>query len=151
MVVWSTTTEPELPGGIYARKYSGDGSPETGELELSDLVAPIGQSYPAVAALNEGGFVVTWHMGDLEAIERDVVVRRFQADGTPSGPSTQVNVFEMGWQYYPSVETFSDDGVIVVWGSTPYADANPEQPAQDGSSTGVFAQRFNPDGTKKYK
>ena len=60
-------------------------------------------------------------------------------DGCTNGKVSEfrVNTFTPGQQANPRVAAFSDSGYVVVWGSYD----------QDGSSWGVYGQRYEPDGT----
>lgn len=46
---------------------------------------------PHAAALSDGGFVVTWHVTGQDAGGNIIQARRFNADGSAAGPTTQVS------------------------------------------------------------
>ncbi len=60
------------------------------------------------------------------------------AQGLPLGNEFQVNTYTTSGQKYPSVATDSSGNFVVVWMSN----------GQDGSSYGVFGQRFSSNGTR---
>ena len=55
----------------------------------------------------------------------------------PDGPEFQVNTYTTGVQAAPSVAVDTSGNFVVVWQSS----------GPDGSSDGVFGQRFNNTGT----
>lgn len=69
-------------------------------------------SSAVVLALDDGGYVVGWVEGQA------MMARRFNADGSPAGPATQVNVAS----YLPGSPTFAarlDGGRFMLsWGAT---------------------------------
>src|SRR5207244_9162179 len=61
----------------------------------------------------------------------------FDADGTPQGTEFQVNTYTTNSQRGASVAVDGTGNFVVVWNSY----------GQDGSDYGVFARRFQADGT----
>ncbi|HNM75094.1 MAG TPA: PKD domain-containing protein, partial [Accumulibacter sp.] len=98
------------------------------------------QSTPAVARLegvNAGGYVVTWvSQGAQDGDLYGVFAQRYSASGAAVGPEFQVNSQTLGYQYEPAVAGLSNGGYVIVWRSD----------SQDGSGTGVYAQRFDASG-----
>ena len=56
--------------------------------------------------------------------------------GTPVGPEFRVNTYTLNAQYLPAVATDASGNFVVVWASS----------LQDGSSVGVFGQRYDSSG-----
>ena len=124
--------------GACARVFDSEGSPQTGEIQLSTTTS--GDQVPiGIAPLSEGGFVVVW-IGPGPGGPKSLFLRVFDKNGEPQGNEVIANAFQ-GNPTYPQVRAFPDDSFIATW----------ENDEQDGSGDGIFAQRFNPDGTKKYK
>ncbi len=91
----------------------------------------------AVSALADGGWIVTWTAYKTEnTLFESIAQQRFSATGETLGPPTFVNTYSDGSQYDASVAGLPDGGWVVTWASY----------QQDGSSHGVFQQRFNSDG-----
>ena len=80
---------------------------------------------PAVAALDDGGFVVAWSEGSGPAVT-DAHARRYGADGAPAGAPGRV---ASGVQ--PAVSGTSPGGFVLA------------QQRSDGSSNGIFARYFD--------
>ena len=98
------------------------------------------QGYPSVAALPDGGFVVTWNSRDQDGSKYGVFGQRYDATGAPAGNEFQVNTHTTAYQYDPSVAALSDGGFVVTWNSYDALDA------QDGSASGIFGQRYDASG-----
>jgi len=77
----------------------------------------------------DGSFVVAWGGPEVSA-------RRYSAAGVPLGAAFQVNTYTTGSQGSPSVAIDDDGDFVVVWSSE----------SQDGSSQGIYAQRYSASG-----
>jgi hypothetical protein len=133
VVVWSSF---RTEGGydIYARHYDASGEPQGGEFRVNERTTG-NQVTPAVAVSPEGGFVITW--ADLyDTPPGDVWARLFSPSGKPRGAEFGVNSHPTGAQSRPSIGMAGDGRFVIAWTSVP----------QDGSVTGVYAQRFAADG-----
>ena len=95
------------------------------------------QNFPSTAALDDGGFVVTWHSNLQDGDGFGIFAQRYNADGTDNGGELQVNTYTAADQKGSSVTGLSGGGFVVAWQSQ----------GQDGDDYGVFAQRYNADGT----
>ncbi|WP_239231470.1 DUF4347 domain-containing protein, partial [Comamonas aquatica] len=87
---------------------------------------------PGLAALNGGGFVLTWASGDGANVHAQV----FNNAGTATSSLLSVNT-AAGAVGSPMVAVLTDGSFVVSWNS---ADT-------DGSGTGVSGRRFSSDGT----
>ncbi len=85
-----------------------------------------------VAALADGGFVVTSVEEDPDAVAGDIVLQRFDATGVKIGSEIAVNVTTAYPSASPSVAVLADGGYVVVWMSDQF---------------GVLARHFDSDGT----
>jgi hypothetical protein len=86
---------------------------------------------------DDGRFVITWSSSGQDGSSYGVYARRYQVDGTSAGSEFQVNTYTNHSQYHPSVAIGDDGRFVIVWSSY----------GQDGSSYGVYGQRFQADGT----
>jgi hypothetical protein len=66
------------------------------------------ESWPAVTALGDGGFLVVWTV-------REVHGRRFNADTTPVGEDFQINTYTNGTESRTDVARNGDGRIAVVW------------------------------------
>ncbi|MEZ6035156.1 MAG: DUF2341 domain-containing protein [Planctomycetaceae bacterium] len=97
-------------------------------------------STKAVSITPSGNYVVVWTSNQstgLDAHGRGVLMRVFRPDGTPLTGEIQVNQTFNSDQQWATVATDDAGNGVVVWTST----------GQDsGSTTGVYARRFNAAG-----
>jgi hypothetical protein len=91
---------------------------------------------PSVAADDDGDFVVAWH-SPHDGSSEGVFMRRFASSGAVLSGEVEVNTYVTGAQAFPSVDLDADGDFVVVW-----------QSYQDGSETGIFAQRFSSAGSR---
>ena len=97
------------------------------------------QASPAVAADGSGNFVVVWESYYQDGSLWGAFGQRFNSAGSPVGSEFQVNSFTTGAQGAVEVAGGVSGSFVVVWESSG---------GQDGSTEGVFAQRFNSAGAK---
>jgi hypothetical protein len=87
---------------------------------------------PSVAADATGDFVVAWQAWGQDGSLGTVVAQRYDASGNLRGAEFQVNTYTTDSQRAPSVASDTVGNFVVTWHSY----------GQDGSSYGVYAQRF---------
>jgi hypothetical protein len=127
VVVWQRFGQDGPSIGIFARRFGAAGNPESGDFQVSFSAPTPGAQYdPDVAVGGDGSFVVAWRQAG------EVFARTFDAAGTPRAVEFQVNTYTTSVQRLPAVAADGDGNFVVVWPSS----------GQDGSGTGVFAQRF---------
>jgi hypothetical protein len=123
---------------IYARLYSANAEPVSGELLVNTGTNVCAN--PSVAASTDGGFTVAWgekfprEVVDLAVVSTnswDVMVRAFTGAGQARGAAGKVNSFTYGEQFAPRIASLATEH-LVIWTSL----------GQDGSREGVFAQRL---------
>ena len=90
-----------------------------------------GQFEPAVAADSAGRFVVVWT--SLDGSIAGIFGQRYDSGGAPVGPEFRVNTYTAVYGL-PAVASDPSGNFVVVWDGS------------DGSSTGVFAQRYDTSG-----
>jgi len=106
------------------------------------------QRHPSVTSLANGGFVVTWDSNDQDSKPfpspkqtnnyYGVFGQQYDVNGQKVGNEFQVNTYVTNHQNCPSVTGLTEGGFIVVWQSG----------VQDGSSYGVYGQRYDENGNK---
>jgi len=83
------------------------------EVRVNTIVAG-DQSYPSVARLNDGGWIVAWQGRDAEGT--GIYMQRYDARGTRVYASdVPVNVETAGEQYPPVVTALRDGGWVIAW------------------------------------
>ncbi|MFG1477769.1 hypothetical protein V5F53_03790 [Xanthobacter sp. V4C-4] len=70
---------------------------------------------PAVTALSDGGWVLTWSTRTADGYEARIFQTRFDARGVLVGPRVEVASLADGNQLQPSVTALADGGWVVTW------------------------------------
>ena len=136
VVVWSSDGQDGAGTGIYAQRYDSAGAPQGAEFQINNTTAG-NQDRPQVAMDGSGNFVVAWTSdqgGDL-----DIYARRYAANGSALGNEFLVNSVDVANdQDQPAIAMDSAGNFVVAWRTSS---------TLDGSSTGVFAQRYDSAGS----
>jgi len=133
VVVWQSLTQDGSTYGVFGQRYVSTGAPLGAEFRVNSFTGN-DQGAPSVTSDSGGAFVVAWESSYQDGSSDGVFGRRYDSMGAPLGGDFQVNSYTTGVQRYPSVTSDSNGHFVVVWRST----------LQDGSSYGVFGQRFCP-------
>jgi hypothetical protein len=140
VVAWQSYLQDGSDNGVFARRMKSTGLPEGGEIAVNQTTAGA-QDQAAIASLSDGRFFVVWRSvvsRDGGGSDTDIFLRRFSAAGVALADEQLVNTFIAGNQAEPAISVLGTDQIIVAWQSA----------GQDGSGTGVYAQRFGADGAK---
>ncbi|MCW5600131.1 hypothetical protein [Nitrosomonas sp.] len=132
VVSWESYNQDGDGLGVYARHYAANGEAQGGEFLINTVIAD-NQSNPSVAALADGGFVVTWNSYNQDGNEFGIYAQRYAASGAELGREFLVNTTTASSQINPSITALADGGFVVSWASH----------GQDGDSYGIFAQRYD--------
>ena len=136
VVVWNSNTQDGSGFGIFGQRYSASGLPSGSEFRVNTYTTGYQQN-PSVSADSAGNFVVAWaNGGGYGGPDPDIAGQRFATSGAPLGPEFRVNTYTTGAQSAVAVAAGPAGNFAVVWTSE----------GQDGSSTGIFAQLYNPIG-----
>ncbi|MDV6345453.1 DUF4347 domain-containing protein, partial [Nitrosomonas sp. Is37] len=136
VVSWHSFGQDGSDWGIYAQRYNADGTVRGAEFRVNTTVAST-QDYPTITALADGGFVVSWESWNQDGIYYGIYGQRYNADGTVRGAEFRVNTTTADSQNAPTITALADGGFVVSWMSL----------SQDSSGWGIYAQRYNADGT----
>ncbi len=144
VIVWESwdnngtaITDSEL-SYLAAQIYDANGSKVGSEFQVNTNSESF-ISRSSVTTLNNGNFVVTWHIYGVE-----VYAQIFTENGDKIGGEFQVNTYEYSDQDQPSVTALSNGGFVVSWTSHDSDDLS----VTDTSGSHIAAQIFNPYGNK---
>jgi hypothetical protein len=115
---------------------SAQPQPAGGEFQVNTYTTS-SQYSPAVAMDAQGRFVVVWQSAGQDGNAFGVFGQRYDPAGAPLGAEFQVNTYTTSQQYTPAVAVDGAGKFVVVWGSY----------TQDGNLFGIFAQRYDADGS----
>jgi hypothetical protein len=135
-VVWTDEFHDGSMTGVFAQRFASSGTRLGTDFQINNYTFSH-QSYPTVALDADGDFVVTWTSSfDQDGDDRGVFARRFSSSGLAQGSEFLVNAYTLGTQIQSVAARDADGDFVIAWISY----------AQDGSSNGVFARRFNSSG-----
>ncbi len=133
VVGWEgATQDPDGSIGLFAQRYSADGTPLGGEFQVNTYT-PGTQDGFRIAMDADGDFVIAWdEYGQAVGSPPDIWAQRFSVAGVPQGGAFQVNTHTPGIQYTNSVNMHPDGDFLVTWMSE----------GQDGDGWGAYAQSY---------
>jgi hypothetical protein len=127
VVVW----ELQNGNGISGQRFSSSGTPLGTEFFVVLPCIPCAGRSPSVASDSAGNFVVVWDTGPNYGAGSDIAGQRYASSGAPLNMFL-VNTYLTNYQTEPATAADASGNFVVVWTSA----------GQDGSSSGVFGQRF---------
>ncbi len=132
VVAWNSIGQGGVNGEVWARRFTSAGVPVDHEFHVN-TVTEGGQNNPQAAMDGAGNFVVAWFsLGDAY----DIYARRYNASGVALAEPFLVSAEFTGNQINPAVAMDTDGDFVVTWQSS----------IGDGSSSGVYARRFDQTG-----
>jgi hypothetical protein len=132
-VAWTSSTGDGSSFGMFARRFDASGNAVGNDFVVNTYTTGIQAGvFGQIAHDARGNFVVTWN-GPGDGSSFGSFAQRFSASGARRGAEFRVNTYTTGVQSNPSVASDSVGNFVVDWD---------DRGGQDGSSYGVFAQRF---------
>jgi type III secretion system FlhB-like substrate exporter len=135
VVVWESMGQDGSNYGIYAQRYNASGVVQGSEFRVNTLTID-DQREPAVAMDANGNFVITYQAWASGNNSWGVLATRYNASGVVQGAEFVVNTTLDFDQQEPSVAMDSAGNFVITWQSY----------GQEGTSDGIYAQRYNASG-----
>ncbi|MFN8578522.1 MAG: pentapeptide repeat-containing protein [Candidatus Sericytochromatia bacterium] len=139
VVTWFGIGTGDSNGGIFARRFSSDGTPiDTSDFLVNTYTTGL-QANPSVAFDSSGNFIITWVGQGTGDTSYGIFARRYSSGSTLNPIDTNeflINSYTTGVQQSPAVAFNASNGFIVTWSDSGL-----------GDSSGIFARRFNSDRT----
>jgi len=135
VAVWESLMQDGDGWGLFGQLFDQDAKRIGSEFRVNTHLAS-NQEMPRVRVLNDGRFVVVWQSEHQDGSGHGIFGQLFTSAGQPAGSEFQANSHVESEQQTPAVAAFGRGGFVVVW----------ESKDQDGSSHGVFGQRYDSDG-----
>ncbi len=133
VVVWDSFGDGGSEQGILGQRFTADGNPMGDEFSVNSATVA-NRFFPDVTIQNDGSFMAVWESDGESGNGRDIVARRFDANGQPQGDEFQVNTVAARDQLLPAVDMNRRGQSVVVWTH------------QSDSGYDVLARRYDPDG-----
>ncbi|HAA13999.1 MAG TPA: hypothetical protein DCE41_20840 [Cytophagales bacterium] len=131
VIVW------ESDGDIRGQMYSSAGVVNGSEFLINTTTDSL-QTYPDVAMDATGNFIVVWQSTAQDGDGTGVYGRRYNASGVAQDTNEfRVSSNTSGNQQEPSVAMDGSANFVVTWSDY----------SRDGSGYGIYAQRYNADGS----
>ena len=124
---------------VKARLYDASGSPTTNEFLVNTSIGG-DQGTPYVAALANGGFVITWYDngGSIDHSGYGAMAQMFDASGNKVGSDFLVNTNTAGDQTPTSIVSLPSGGFVISWTDS----------TGDADGAAAKAQIFDENGNK---
>ena len=126
----------ESDGDIYAALFNADGTSAKSEFIINTTTSNK-QTHPDIAMDSDGDFVIVWQSYNQDGDGFGVYGQRYNASGAAQSSNFLINTTTSGQQVSPNVAMDSDGDFVVTW----------VDDAKDGSSEGIYHQRYNAVGT----
>lgn len=113
VVAWDTNTQ-----SVWARRFGPDGAPLSGDIAVSQSAAS--HRDPALAVAPDGSFAVAWELADPSSADGDILLRRFDATGTPIGAGRVPydTAADRALQLNPALAPLPGGALALVWEQT---------------------------------
>ncbi|MEM9543953.1 MAG: S8 family serine peptidase, partial [Cyanobacteria bacterium P01_E01_bin.42] len=95
-----------------------------------------GQWGASVAALDDGGFVVTWTSWEQDGVQGGIYGQRYDRNGNKVKGEFQINTTTFQMQTGANIKTLNDGTFVVTWHSF----------EQDGSDEAIIGRRYDAEG-----
>jgi hypothetical protein len=134
VVAWESYGQfgPGAGYDVVGQRYNSVGT-KIGSEFLVNTYGYDDQLGPVVAMADTGSFVTVWRSRLQDGSASGIYGQRYNSDGTKHGLEFRVNTYTAGEQRSPSIAMDGSGDFVVAWTSV----------GQDGSLTGVQAQRFS--------
>jgi hypothetical protein len=133
VIVWISERQNAGIRGIYGQRFDSSGMAVGGEFLIDESTS----NSPDVAMTPTGEFIVTWSFRPIQTSSFEVYAKRFNAAGVQQGSAFQVNSYSLGDQRSSRIAMDDAGNFVIAW----------ESEYQDGSSSGIYARRYNAVGT----
>ncbi|MFL5330324.1 MAG: RHS repeat-associated core domain-containing protein [Gemmataceae bacterium] len=134
VVVWQSYDQDGDSWGVYGQRYDAAGQAVGSEFQINQTTLDY-QGYPQVAMDAVGNFTVVWQSYNFTESDFDIYSRAYDRFGTALTSEVVVDTITTTDQQTPTIAMTSDGRYVVSW------------LGRDSSGYGVFAQRFDADGT----
>ncbi|MCW5599183.1 MAG: hypothetical protein KIT59_08750 [Nitrosomonas sp.] len=116
VVTWQSFGQDGDGLGVYAQRYDANGEIQGGEFRVN-TTSTDHQSNSSVAALADGGFVVSWDSYGQDGSDYGVYAKRYDADGN-----------EIEWMIPPDLTSLLTADRLYNWAESIYSDLFPNHP-----------------------
>lgn len=141
-IAWHQDDGASASNEIHWKAYGSAGTPVTVDSStqfVANSYTANPQSFPAIAGLADGGWVVAWHSNGQDGDDAGIYAQRYDASGLAVGGEFHVSTQTVSAQELPAITALKDGGWLISWRSVEKDESYPEY--------GVYAQRYSADGS----
>jgi flagellin-like hook-associated protein FlgL len=142
VVTWESDGQDGDGDGIFGQMYNNDGVKKNSEFQINSGTS-LDQKEPTVKRLENDLFVVVWNTHNSSTGEDSVMGQIFDSEGQHRFSEFQINTTTSSGFAVPQVTAMSDGGFMTVWRQLSFQGGN-----SDGSSYGIYGQRFDSTGSR---
>ena len=140
LIAWQSLRQDASSFGVYFQRFDRLGFRVGDETRANDEIFSL-QSNPAVLALPDGGFVVSWVSIGQDGDSTGVFAKVYSASAKVLVSEFQVNTFVEGAQQIPALAALPSGRWLVAWESF-----SPESEEFRPAGLGIFGQLYEPTG-----
>jgi Ca2+-binding RTX toxin-like protein len=141
VISWQSYYQDNSYYGIYAQRYNSSGVAQGTEFKVNTYTTK-DQRNSTVAMDAAGNFVISWSSLGQDGSSYGIYAQRYNSSGATQGNEFKVNTYTTSSQDNPTIAINANNGDFVIsWTSD----------GQDGSSDGIYAQRYNSAGVAQGK
>lgn len=116
IIVWTSWEQDGDKGGIYAQRFSSDGS-KIGNEFLVNTYTKNYQWLPKAVYFNNGSFGIVWSSWEQDGSRDGVIFQLFDKNAKKIGNEIIINTYKNNYQWEPSIAKLSEKELIIVWSS----------------------------------
>ncbi|MEQ9260482.1 MAG: CARDB domain-containing protein [Roseovarius sp.] len=131
VVAWQSLGTDGSDYGVYAQRYRKTGATFGAEVRVNTRTGRR-QHQPALIALADSGYIVTWASGKQDGSGFGIFGQRFDSANDKQDVEFQVNTTTLSHQLEPAGAPLGTTTAAILWASQ----------GQDGSGFGIFGQRI---------
>lgn len=114
VIAWQSWEQDGDGYGVYAKIFNSSGEPVSSEIPVNTTVSG-NQDQPAVAAAEDGSFIIIWRSSPAEGEQSGIFGQRFDRSGNRLGQEFQLNFTTFGKAESPDIDTDSSGNFMVCW------------------------------------
>lgn len=134
-VAYTSYNETSGASDMVLRRFNASGSPLGASFKPTSNIQA-NRYRPMVAFAPDGRYLVAWQINYSGSRAADIFAQLMSADDQPIGGEFKVNTHTLGDQATPEIAVDVSGDFVVSWNSN----------EQDGSLSGLYAQRIHADG-----
>ncbi|MCP4000192.1 MAG: T9SS type A sorting domain-containing protein [Gammaproteobacteria bacterium] len=137
VISWTSFGQDGGNGGIYAQRYTSDGSDNGSEFKVNTTTAG-SQDNASITSTTEGIFTVAWNSYSQDGSYDGVYLQVFNSEGDTSGVETLVNTRTSDFQQFPAIAQYRySDTLVAAWQDG----LRNSTSTNDGNDYGIYIQR----------